>query len=85
MRNSAEQYKRATAGAAHLAFIVEDADLVLERLVNNGGAKLNPVVETRPGVKICYLQDPDGNWIELLEDNQHARQQFTIRQNTGIF
>ena len=85
MRDSDEKYKRAAVGAAHLAFIVDDAETMLEKLVVNGGVKLNPVVQTRPGVKICYLQDPDGNWIELLEDEEHARQQFEIRQNTGIF
>lgn len=23
--------------------------------------------EIRPGVKICMIEDPDGNWVELLE------------------
>ena len=84
-RGSNEQYKRAVVGAAHLAFLVDDAEAVLDRLVENGGTKLNPVVDTKPGVKACYLQDPDGNWIELLEDKEHSRQQFKIRQNTSMF
>ena len=84
VRDSGEQYKRATTGASHLAFFVDDADAVLERLVDKGGTKMNPVVETPTGMKACYMQDPDGNWIELMEDKVHARQQFKIRQNTGF-
>ena len=84
VRGSDEQYKRATTGAAHLAFIIDDAEELHRRLLEKGGAELNPPVEMRPGAKACYLQDPDGNWIELLEDSEHARQQFKIRQNTGL-
>ena len=25
--------------------------------------------EIRPGVKICMVEDPDGNWVELLENS----------------
>ena len=85
IRSSEEQHKRAVVGASHLAFIVDDAEDMLERLVNNGGSKFKPVVELQPGVKACYLQDPDGNWIELLQDEDHSAQQFEIRQNTRIF
>ena len=85
VRDPDEQHKRAAVGAAHLAFIVDDAEAMLKQLVENGGVKLKPVIEIRPGVKACYLQDPDGNWLELLEDKQHATQQFQIRQNTSIF
>ena len=73
VRDPDEQYRRAVIGAAHLAFTVDDAEATLEKLVENGGTKLNPVVETQSGVKICYLQDPDGNWIELLEDKNNAQ------------
>ena len=23
--------------------------------------------EIRPGVRICMMEDPDGNWVELLQ------------------
>ena len=59
--------ERATLGASHLAFNVEDIDATFQRLVDNGGQRLNPPVEVQPGRKACYLQDPDGNWIELVE------------------
>jgi predicted enzyme related to lactoylglutathione lyase len=25
--------------------------------------------DVRPGVRISMIEDPDGNWIELLENN----------------
>ena len=59
--------ERATLGASHLAFNVDDIEQTFQRLVDNGGQKLNPPVEVQPGRKACYLQDPDGNWIELVE------------------
>ena len=81
-RDATEQRKRATVGAAHLAFIVDDIDKTYEGLVSNGAQRLNPPVDVLPGLKACYMQDPDGNWIELVEDKEHAQQQFRIRQHT---
>ena len=46
-----------------------------------GGQKLNPVVKVLEGLKAAYLQDPDGNWIELVEDSVHKANPFTITQN----
>ena len=40
---------------------------VYERLLRHGARKLNPPIEGAPGKWVCYLQDPDGNWIELIE------------------
>ena len=57
-------------GATHLAFNVEDMEQTVEHLIGHGAQGLNPPVEVMPGRKVCYLQDPDGNWIELLEINE---------------
>ena len=82
-RDPEVQFPRASIGAAHLAFIVEDVQEVFARLMSMGGKKLNPPPkEIRPGFTAVYLQDPDGNWIEIAEDSVHARSPFTIRQNT---
>ena len=59
--------ERNTMGASHLAFNVVNIEQTFEHLVSNGAQRLNPPVEVMPGRKVCYLQDPDGNWIELLE------------------
>jgi len=77
----AVQHRRAVTAAAHIAFFMEDVEEVYQRLLSMGGQKLNPPVEAMPGLKACYFQDPDGNWIELLEDKVHSRSPFRIRQN----
>ena len=82
MRSPEEQYPRSLIGATHLAFLVDDIGAVLRRLTTAGGKELNPPVDQRPGVKACYLQDPDGNWVELAEDAVHTRTPFQIKQNT---
>ena len=58
---------RNTLGASHLAFDVDDIEATFRHLVGNGALKLNPPVELQPGRTACYLQDPDGNWIELIQ------------------
>ena len=59
--------ERSVIGGSHLCFQVDDIDATFQRLVENGGQKMNPPVELAPGRLACYLRDPDGNWIELLE------------------
>jgi catechol 2,3-dioxygenase-like lactoylglutathione lyase family enzyme len=59
--------ERAVIGGSHLGLRVEDIDAEFAKLVANGAKDLNPPVEVAPGRKVCYMQDPDGNWIELLE------------------
>ncbi len=68
-------------GAAHLGFMVDDAEKSFKKCMELGGQKLNPVVKVLDGLKACYLQDPDGNWIELVEDSVHKANPFTITQN----
>ena len=28
---------------------------------------VSPVVEVRPGLRIMMVEDPDGNWVELIQ------------------
>ena len=59
--------ERSVLGAAHLAFLVDDIDATFQTLIGGGARPMNPPTEVAPGRKACYLQDPDHNWIELLE------------------
>ena len=59
--------ERSIIGGSHLCLHVDDIDATFNRLVKNGAKKMNPPAELAPGRWACYLQDPDGNWIELLE------------------
>jgi len=76
-------HKRAAIGATHLAFIVDDINATWKRLLSMGGKKLNPPVAVGDKLKGLYMQDPDGNWVELDEDKAHADFAFRIVQNTA--
>ena len=80
-RDDSQQTPRAIIGAAHLGFMVADAESALKRCIDLGGTQLNPVVTVLDGLSACYLQDPDGNWIELVQDSVHSSNPFTITQN----
>lgn len=81
IRDRAQQDHRTMSGSTHIAFMVENA-LKSYRLLKKMGATAEaPPIETIPGHKTCYMQDPDGNWIELVEDKAHASTPFKIRQS----
>lgn len=60
-----------TPGVAHAAFEVADVDAALARLAAAGSEPVNPPIEIDRGVnrgmRACYLRDPDGFTIELME------------------
>ncbi len=64
--------ERHQVGASHLGVMVDDLDAFYETLSAQGVQFVNPPA-TRPNAvypaasKGCYMQDPDGNWLELLE------------------
>ena len=59
--------ERNVIGGSHLAFQVEDIHSVFQQAMDNGAVELNPPTEVAPGRTACYLQDPEGNWIEFIE------------------
>ena len=61
--------ERSVLGATHLSLLVDDIKATFRKLTDNGASILNPPAELEPGRKGCYLQDPEGNWVELLELN----------------
>ena len=64
--------ERHQVGASHLGVIVDDLDAFHAELSSHGVRFVSPPA-IRPGAvypmasKGCYMQDPDGNWLELLE------------------
>lgn len=58
-------------GVAHLAFLVDDAELEYVRLARRGVVFRNPPVEITAGAnvggRVCYFHDPDGITLELLQ------------------
>jgi catechol 2,3-dioxygenase-like lactoylglutathione lyase family enzyme len=61
--------ERAVLGGSHICFDVDDIEEAHLAIVAGGAVGLNPPVEVAPGRKVCYMQDPDGNWIELIESS----------------
>ena len=59
--------ERAVLGASHLCFDVDDINATFDAMIANGAKELNRPIEVSPGRVVCYLQDPDGNWIELIQ------------------
>ena len=59
--------ERSVLGASHLAVQVDNIAELFQAAVDNGASSLNPPAEVAPGRTACYMQDPEGNWIELIE------------------
>jgi catechol 2,3-dioxygenase-like lactoylglutathione lyase family enzyme len=57
-------FQRAT-GVRWVTIDVDDIDLVVARCA--GRTLQMPVTELRPGLRVCIVEDPDGNAIELVE------------------
>lgn len=58
-------------GVAHVAFVVPDIDEVVRRVASGEGRMVSPPVEVDQGVnrgtRACYLRDPDGFTVELMQ------------------
>ena len=55
-------------GYGHIALTTEDLDVTLERLANQGVQPEKPPYRVREGgSRICFVQDPDGYRVELIE------------------
>ncbi len=69
---SKAKFEKNDVGAAHLAFLVEDIDTFYAKAIQNGLTAVNPPAplydaDEKLLRKALYAQDPDGNWIELVE------------------
>jgi lactoylglutathione lyase len=57
------------ARVSYLTFIITDIAATLERLLAGGATAIsgdNPI-ESRPGLQIAFLRDPQGNVLELVQ------------------
>ena len=64
--------ERNTIGAVHIGVIVDDLDAWYEDLTARGIRFVNKPflredAEYPWAFKACYLQDPEGNWLEFIE------------------
>ena len=59
--------ERAILGAGHVAFNTDDIWATYEDICKRGAVPLNPPTDVTPGSFGCYFQDPEGNWLEIVE------------------
>lgn len=64
--------ERRVLGAGHVALIVGDIHEAAARVLAHGGALLNRPAQLAPDRAVCYLQDVDGNWLELIQFEETA-------------
>jgi len=60
---------RAATGYRYWTIHVPNLEETVSNVEAAGGKVVVPVREIRPGVTIAFLEDPDGNWVELLENS----------------
>jgi lactoylglutathione lyase len=66
-RDQSEPYDIGT-GYGHIALTVDDLDGALERLAGDGIEPEKPPYQVREGgSRLCFVRDPDGYRIELIE------------------
>jgi catechol 2,3-dioxygenase-like lactoylglutathione lyase family enzyme len=66
------QFDRHQVNATHLCFNVQNLNNIYKDLSNKGVRFLTPpkfLNSERGGrIGICYAQDPEGNWLEFIEE-----------------
>ena len=63
-----------SVGSCHFALVVEDLQGAYEELKEKGVPFISGPVSfrlTEGSVSVCFCQDPDGNYIELMEEYDH--------------
>ena len=58
---------RGATGMRYWTLGVDDIDAAVAKCAAAGAPIPLPVLELMPGVKIAMIEDPEGNWVELLE------------------
>jgi glyoxylase I family protein len=59
---------RGATGYRYWTVSVVDLDGVVAACESAGRPVVIPPTELRPGVRIAMVEDPDGNWVELLSN-----------------
>ena len=67
-RKEIEKQKSNQLGCSHLAFTVDNIELVCTHVEKNGGSLVNqPVLTKDKKVKVAYCHDVEGNLMEIVE------------------
>lgn len=55
-------------GLRYFTLWVRDLEGLVRRFEEAGDKVVIPFTEIRPGVRIAMIEDPDGNWMELVQN-----------------
>jgi catechol 2,3-dioxygenase-like lactoylglutathione lyase family enzyme len=58
------------SGLRYITLTVSDLDDVLSRCAAAGYRIAMPRSRVRPGIEVGFVEDPDGNWVEFLEETE---------------
>jgi len=59
----------ASTGYRYWTITVPDVPSIVAACVADGRTVVVPVKELSPGVRVAIVEDPDGNWIEFLDES----------------
>ena len=57
-----------SSGYRYWTMTVTNLDALVDSLKAAEVSVIIPVTELRPGIRIAMVADPDGNWVEFLEE-----------------
>jgi catechol 2,3-dioxygenase-like lactoylglutathione lyase family enzyme len=55
-------------GIRSLTLTVPDLDAIMVRCEAGGYTTVSPPKEVRPGLNYATVEDPEGNWVELVQE-----------------
>lgn len=57
-------------GMKHIAFQVDDLSSVAEEFRRMNYGEMTEMQDGRTGIRYFFVADPDGNWVEIVQDNR---------------
>lgn len=60
---------RGATGYRYWTITVGNLEACVQKAADDGAKVIVPAKTIRPGVTIAIITDPDGNWVELLENS----------------
>lgn len=54
-------------GIVHMSIGVDDIENICEKVICNGGKQFTKICKHENGNKFAFVNDPEGNWIELIQ------------------
>jgi catechol 2,3-dioxygenase-like lactoylglutathione lyase family enzyme len=60
-------------GVKHVAFSVSDINAAFEEFKAANCGEMTDIQHGRTGIDYFFIADPDGNWVEVVQDDRKLR------------